>query len=336
MSSLLTVIPNPSDITSSYRAMGPFGQLLNSGACDFEMLFVNEQTYVYDELCYLAKAGFMQRPCNERHMKIARMIKDNRRPLWIDHDDNLFDVPRDNASFSLYSDHKIQKYMREIIAMADIVSVASPTLRDKIEKISPGKDIRIIPNAIDLERFNQKTLEKRNNYIFWRGSKTHQRDVSTVAIQMLKAYKEYPEYKWVFHGDSLWFITNHMLAHDPERVIFPPEMSFVQYHQNIIEMAPKIFIAPLVDQEFNYSKSNIAFLEATFCGALCLAPDMPEWRFPGCLNYTTSEGFYKKLCAVLEAKAPIDLTVSTDNVKKLRSLSVVNKLREQIIKEIMA
>lgn len=335
MKTLLCCVPNPRDVTSFYRATGPLGQIVNQPDCDYNILLGQD---VYDEICYIAKGCFMQRPFEKVHYEIAKMVKRNRRNLWLDYDDDLFSLPTDNAAHETYSDSTVRKNMAEMIAMADIITVTTEALKDKL-KAGPmkGKDIRVVPNAIDFERFPQQSLKERKNVVLWRGSKTHHKDVMSVGKQIVPLFKSTPQTIWEFLGDNLWFITDAMKQIDPKRVIYHKGLSVIEYHQHIIDVAPKTFIAPLVDQGFNHCKSNIAFLEATFAGALCIAPKFKEWDVPGCITYDpkSEEDFSDRFKAVMSGKLDAQVEIAQTWVRENRALAKVNEARKQIIKEIM-
>lgn len=335
MKTLLCCVPNNKDVTSFYRATGPLAQLTNEADCDWNILLGQE---VFDEICYLARGCFMQRPFDKIHYEIAKMVKRNRRNLWVDYDDDLFDLPSDNLASETYSDPSVRRQMAEIIAMADIVTVTTEALKKKLAA-GPmrNKDIRVVPNAIDFERFPQTPLPERKNLILWRGSKTHHKDVMTVGKQIVDLYKASPKTVWEFLGDNLWFITDAMKQHDPKRTIYYKGLGVVEYHQHIIDVAAKTFIAPLLDQPFNHAKSNIAFLEATFAGSLCVAPKFEEWDVPGCVTYNPKdpEDFADRLKAVLSGKLDSNVEIARTWVRENRSLKKINESRKQIVKEIM-
>ena len=55
-------------------------------------------------------------------------------------------------------------------------------------------------------------------------------------------------------------------------------MDPILYLRQIQKDRPKAFIVPLKDIQFNHSKSNIAWLEATACGALCYGSQVGEFK----------------------------------------------------------
>ncbi len=335
MKTLLCCIPNPKDATSFYRASGPLAQIVNEADCDWDILLGQE---VYDEICYIARGCFMQRPYDKVHYEVAKMVKRNRRNLWVDYDDDLFNLPTDNGAYETYSDSTVRRQMAEIIAMADIVTVTTEHLKERLQS-GPlkNKDVRVIPNAIDFERFPQQPLPERKNVVLWRGSKTHHKDVMTVGKAMVELYKKTPKTVWEFLGDNLWFVTDLMRTHDPKRVVYNKGVSIIEYMQHIIDVAPKTFMAPLLDQPFNHSKSNIAFLEATFAGALCIAPKFKEWEVPGCVTYDAKnpDDFRDRFEAVMAGKLDSNVEIARTWVKENRSLKKVNELRKQVVKELM-
>jgi hypothetical protein len=334
MKTLLVCLPQPKDVTAFYRATGPFGELLNRPDNNIQLNFAAE---VFDSVVYLARATFLQRPYNDDQYQIAKMTKANRRPLWVDYDDDLLDIPNDNPVYEQYANPKIRKNIAEIVAMADIISVTTQALKDKLS-LGPmkGKDIRVVPNALDYHRFNLTPKPKREPLIFWRGSTTHHKDVVSVAKQMVDNYREFPGFVWTFLGDTLWHVTDIMRGIDPKRCLTYKPIPTIEYMEKIVEMAPKVFMAPLQNHVFNRAKSNIAFLEAAYAGSLCIAPKFQEWDVPGCVTYQTPEEFGSLLSEILRGRHDDKAQVASNWVRENRSLSKVNELRIKIINDLIS
>jgi hypothetical protein len=112
-----------------------------------------------------------------------------------------------------------------------------------------------------------------------------------------------------------------------------------EYFGIIRELKPRLVVAPLWDCPFNHSKSNIAWIEAVYSGALCLAPAWPEWERPGCLNYRNAAEFSAAMDAVMSMP---DAEVEDLNLKAWRwiqnnvVLSRVNNRREKLVYKLAA
>jgi hypothetical protein len=109
----------------------------------------------------------------------------------------------------------------------------------------------------------------------WRGTNTHEMDVASVAPQIVELSKKYPNWRWLFMGSDFRMLEAFMAPKTYGYAGTFPEMSV--YLRKLAELSAPIHIVPLVDNKFNHSKSNLAWLEATWAGSAVVAPLMPEW-----------------------------------------------------------
>jgi len=79
--------------------------------------------------------------------------------------------------------------------------------------------------------------------------------------------------------------------------------------------------------------SNIAWIEASHAGAVCLAPDWDEWRRPGVILYRDQEDFRQKLSMLLEGGVNRSNLVgrSREFISQNLTLGAVNHERWKII-----
>jgi hypothetical protein len=80
---------------------------------------------------------------------------------------------------------------------------------------------------------------------------------------------------------------------------------------------------PLVDNEFNRAKSNIAWLEGTWAGAKTIASDLPEFNKPGVTVYKPGE--------LPRNNFTPDSEISWDYISKNLTLDLINASREHIL-----
>lgn len=277
MINILAIIPDPTDATSHYRSIGPFSHLRQD--MNLNISIINGINW---PVVKMHDVVFMQRPSRAGDLQIATMAKENHKPLWIDYDDNLFNIPTDNPTYPVYCNIQTRDRITTLLQMADVVTVSTPFIATIYQTLN--RNIKIIPNAIDdvLIQNHQPKLsyENRKKTIMWRGSKTHDRDLMSVAHQIIQFSKEHEDFEWTFVGANPWFITDNVKN---AKVDYGRDIP--GYFRFLKEQQPGYFICPLAHNDFNRSKSNIAWIEATFAGAPCLAPDLEEWKMPGCLNY---------------------------------------------------
>lgn len=271
----------PTDSTSFYRGFGPLASLRKKNL-DISIVLMDPVNWTSLSLCDIV---FMQRPSTLAHRKIAGMAKDLNIPLWVDYDDFLFAVPEDNPAHRIYGDPEVKKNISEIITIADRLSVSTQHLADLVQplRFEGAYPTDVIPNALDTSFFNyHRDKRERIKLVTWRGSDTHQRDLMEMAEPIVTIAKNNPSWTFHFMGYNPWFITSVLPAQ--QCIITPPIDPFI-YHRMLEKTSPEIMIVPLSDHDFNKSKSNIAWIEATFAGAAVLAPAWAEWEKAGVTTY---------------------------------------------------
>lgn len=282
--SILAVVPTQSDATSFYRAGGPLSHL----ARNFDVKVNLASMYNWFSIGF-SEIVFMQRPYTKDHLQIAEMVSRMGSKLWIDYDDDLFNLTADNPAYHTYQNEQTQSNITKIMEMCDVMTVSTEDLKTKAEKnpLMKGKVV-VIRNAMPSHIVPWKKHLKRNSLVLWRGSHTHQRDVMSVANEIMEQSKKHDKWTWEFIGGTLWFMTENM---PDNRTLCVEPIDIQDYFDHIHMVAPAVIIAPLVNTSFNRAKSNIAWLEGIYAGAVCVGPDLPEWKVPGCLRYEDPEHF---------------------------------------------
>lgn len=225
----------------------------------------------------------LQRPHSANQLKIAEMAVSHGLPLWVDHDDDVFNLPKGHPAYDNYMVPQIHARIANIIRLADVVTVSTVGLKKVVERFNPNT--HVVPNALmsNMVGAIRRSDAPRTNLVYWRGSSTHQRDLDRYTPQMIEVAKRNPGTPWLFHGISG---ANYKLVESIPNASRAARVDPIEYFAMISNMRPRVFVVPLEDNPFNHSKSNIAWLEATYAGAVCVAPLWDEWERPGVLNYT--------------------------------------------------
>ena len=328
MENLLVMVPQTTDATSFYRAIGPLAELRRVKK-DLALTFVQEINWATLDL---NDAIFMQRPYSDSQLKICDLAHQNKVPIWLDYDDDLFSVPEWNPCYATYSKESIQKNIATMCAMASVISVSTPALKAKLDPLNV--DVRVVPNA-----FNERLFGHRPEYpdpeertlIFWRGSKTHRRDLTIIAEACISLSQCHPEMTWFFLGDAPWFAD--YMTHSSVRCAEPIDP--IEYIELLRKIRPTIMLVPLDDCEFNRSKSNIAWIEGSFAGATTIAPAWSEWLRPGVLNYARG-AFERQLSDAINNRPNLwqSNTESWQYISECLSLTYVNGLRAKILEDL--
>lgn len=322
---VLIMCPEPGDATSFYRGMGPFFELEHVME-DFEFYYPRE-AFVYDWTTYSKMdVIFFQRPMMPEHFRLIKEGKDFGVKIWIDHDDNLLEIPESNPAHQKHSRPENRKALMDCMRAADLVTVSTDAL-----KLS-DKKFHVVPNAFN-ERFC-KRLEsvpaQKEKVILWRGTPSHQEDLLHYAPDIIKFKQENPDWTFCFFGFNPWFLKKHMKF---EVIPFCDDLN--SYFQIIQEIQPKIQMVTLQNTAFNRAKSNIAWIEGTFAGAVTLAPaDMDEWNRPGIIPYENLQAGLE--FATKKADLVQEHMLSNDYIQEHLLLSSVNKKREVLLRDLTA
>lgn len=247
MISVLVCCPCPWDSTSFYRAVGPFSRLGVRFSIATERISWND-LLPHDVV-------FLQRPFDAEHLAIAKMAKTLNLPLWIDHDDNVFDIPFTNPHRFQFKEETI----KEIFSLADVLTVSTEPLREVFE--AKGFKSRVIQNAWDYQIWPRRRPLNEKKVMLWRGSDMHWQDLDAVVGMVERFERRHPGWRWVFMGAEPAFkkyLKNYFHYKFTD---------VVSYFDTLKTVNPSAMFIPLEDTVFNRCKSNVAWMEGFMAGA---------------------------------------------------------------------
>jgi hypothetical protein len=326
MINLLYVGPQIYDAISFYRGWGPITALSKL----WPVLNVEYCTEINWATLRKCDILLVQRPSVSSYVQIIEMAKLNGKKVWIDYDDDLFNVPRDNPAFKVYDAKETRANVERALTIADLVTVSTTALQKLYGRYN---GVHVVPNAYDKRLFPYRnTIPPRDNVILWRGSRTHDQDLFEIVDDIIQIGKAYPEYKWVFVGEPSALVLNRL---EKEHIRFEeiPVLDPIAYFRRIYDLRPMIQIVPLVDNLFNRAKSNIAWIEATHAGAICVAKDLPEFNLPGCQKYR-NDGFAGTVHSMM-SKTSYLVEESWEHIERHLLLDTVNTLRKRLIESLL-
>lgn len=321
---------NPKDGTSFYRAMGPLGSLRKQMP-EMQIRLLEEVSWMTMKMVDVL---FLQRPFSDDDVRIAEMAKKNKKPLWIDYDDDLTCVPFENPTYLLHL--QAEKNIPRLLALADKVSVSTEELGVRCRPHAPDKVV-VISNALDDSLFERARHRiTTNKLLCWRGSNTHLKDIAEVAPGITRALQQNgKDWRVEFWGFCPYFIPETVRPYISEFNFYPP-MDIIDYHVRFTESRPRIAIFPLTCNRFNQAKSHCGWLECTLAGAIAIAPDWPEWQRKGVLNYSSPEAFGDVLLTAMNMSPEECEAMNAAAWKLIKQkylLSRVNRMRQQQILE---
>lgn len=324
---ILVLAPVDYDGTSFYRAYGPLNMLCKQDRsiklkkCDC----INWYQHSWADIL------FAQRPFKKEHLEAIIYAKGCGVKIWVDYDDNLFDVGYNNPAYDLYRDAKTRGIIKKCTELADLVTVST----EPLTAVYKNKNTIIVPNAYpDYLTHYFETKPQETPSIIWRGSNSHNRDLLLHKDEIQTFMKEQPEIKWHFIGQCPWMILDGL---ETKNIRYYKTVDCIQLYDLISDINPAIGVVPLENNHFNECKSNIAWLEFLAGGAITVAPNMKEWNRKGIVKY--SQG---KLSSALKGALAMPYEERKKAVKEARAfvkenivLSKVNMLRLQSLRQLL-
>ena len=283
------VASNAISPSSFYRAFGALTYLAREHSIE---LMVSE-VWDWARLMY-CDALFMHCPMSREHVALAELARQTRTPVWVDHDDLVTSLGRDNSGYSSIMRPDVQRNIRRCMELAAVVTVSTPELE---KRLWPGATV--VPNAVNdylagkaeigkAESRNPEPDKERKScpvgrkVVTWRGGPAHYSDQETFGPAVGLAARLHPDWEFHFLGCAHWSLEGLM----PKGSLVVHEWQDVlSYAEVLRELKPAIHIVPMVPTAFNLCKSNCAWLEATAAGAVTLAPAWGEWMRPGIVHY---------------------------------------------------
>lgn len=207
----------------------------------------------------------------------------------VETDDNYVDVPPWNeAQRSFRPGTRPRAIGLQCLSMADALTTTTPHLRESCLKFN--ETIHIVENSIDFvgdRKFvgwDKVSIRKhRGVRIGWIGGRSHYEDLMMVAPALREILETYPEVTLVLVNSALeescrsFGITYPFKGLENVR-IFDRSVPINRYAPFAASFGFDIGIAPLIDCNFNRSKSNLRWLEYSALKIPTVATDISHFR----------------------------------------------------------
>ena len=323
---ILFLVPDKTDPTAFYRASGIAYDLEKKSGHEITTIQWNEVAISWQVLSNF-DILMLQRPFTKTAADLCLYAKNMNKPVWVDYDDNLFCLNPENKAFHTYNNLETQENIKNCLKIADAVSVPTEYLRQAYSAYS--KNIFVIPNAFNDGMFKRGELKKRDNKVIWRGPESHIYDLMTFGKEINRFCEGFPEWNFLFIGFYPWFLSK------TQNKEFMPGLDIIMYFNKLYDLAPTILHVPLHDNTFNRCRSNVAFMEGTFAGALCVVPSW--WNLPGTLSFTDTASYYEAMRSALAGEVDIAAQnhMAWDYINDCLRLSQVNVLRMELINSLI-
>lgn len=228
--------------------------------------------------------------------------------LVVDIDDDVFNVhPYNYAYKDIHEGTESHKAFQLLFREADALVTSTEHLREAM--LPYNKNITVIPNTIDPEIWKVPIKKNKSDTvkIGWVYGPTHSQDVPVILPVIKEILKKYPNVEFTHIGFKDPDFDNLKGNH---KMVFGTN-GYKEFPAFLASQGMDILIAPILDDYFNRSKSNIKWME----GAMCEVPMVCSAVEPynksithgkdGFLAKTTSE-WIKYLSLLIENKDLIE------------------------------
>ena len=235
-----------------------------------------------------------QRSATNEQMQMIKYMKEEVKPrtsikLVYELDDDFLNIPATNYAMEYYQVNR--PYVEQILRMVDGITVSTKPLKDLLSPYC--ENIQIIPNYLLKSMWDRQQpiaeIENRKPRIGYYGSFNHFAQPGGMSKattggdfgQELIDYvaRTTDKYDWVFLGGY------------PHELIDLIKSNKIEYHEwvNILKLPEKLLslkldigLAPLEDNLFNKSKSDLKLLEYTALGIPSICSDLYPYSKAAC------------------------------------------------------
>lgn len=261
-----------------YRMQVPLDELARRGHDTLvDMQLPNEwldscQVLIGQRICMPGPSGIWQR--------IARHPK---RPLQVfDLDDDLWNVdPSSVESHRWFGRPDVQDRLRRNIQIADLVTVTTEALADRVKKINPS--VAVIPNFVPAAMLDLPPVDRGDDtriVVGWTGSSTHAMDFEQAGPQLARFLDRNSAVKLHTIGSNKAAFQSLFKwarrVRDDQWDVSPWLDNIWDYYRELGHF--DIATAPLARHVFNQSKSWIKALESGARGLPIVASDIGPYR----------------------------------------------------------
>jgi len=208
-------------------------------------------------------------------------------------DDVVFaeDIPDFNKFKSAFTSDEIRNNVIDIINMCDEISVTCDFMRDLYKEKTGKKEISVIPNFpakfwignyFDPAKLNRDyDANKKKPRILYSGSGAHfdvenkvnQKDDFEHVIKAIIDTRH--KFQWIFIGAFPLQLQKYIQNKEIE---FHPWCRLYDFPKKIYDLNVQMMVAPLQDNNFNRSKSDIKYIEACAFGLPVACQDMCTYQ----------------------------------------------------------
>ena len=236
----------------------------------------------------------IQRQVSDSQLQIAKYLRkicdveDISLIYEIDDIPFIEDIPEWNQNRKSYENPSYQRNIKEIMNFCDEITVTNHFMKNYFSEKLKNQNITVVPNYVPkfwMDRFydeNQSKINfgkhKKKPRILYAGSGSHYGDgkllddLSELVPFIRKTYKQY---QWVFLGGFPRLLEDLVKN---GKIEWHQWVDLLEYPYEIARLKPNVMVAPLRDNNFNKSKSDIKYREACAMGIPIICQDLVSYK----------------------------------------------------------
>lgn len=225
------------------------------------------------QLYNIADVLVVQRPADSSMEPLIKEAKDRGMKIVYELDDNIWELPKWNLAYPFWTPMR-KEITTRILKMCDRAVTTTEHLADRMRTYN--EDVMVVPNAV----FDRHYLELPGNFkynveimIAWIGSSFHQKDTEVFNDLIPIVLDKYNNVGFLFMGEP----PPRELQPYASRIVSLPFVEPIYYHQILSSFKMNIGLAPIIDCEFNKSKSPIKLLEYLYTNAFPICSELDPY-----------------------------------------------------------
>lgn len=214
--------------------------------------------------------------------------------IIIDIDDNVWGIPPYHPAIKHLTSFSLHILFTVLGEEDNYITTTTEVLKDQITYETRNNQVYVLPNMISNEYISPTTKDPDIIKIGWAGGNSHAADLHS--SKMLLALEKLMHENRKIHFYSVGMPIVHSLPSKRKHII--PAVPIAEYKNKLFPtMNFDIFIAPLIEDNFNIYKSDIKWQEATKLGATFIGSNTPPYfsvedGVTGYLTQNTFNGWY--------------------------------------------
>jgi glycosyltransferase involved in cell wall biosynthesis len=263
--------------SGQYRLVEPLDALQTAGLARTCVVFPRADRSLREPtVLEIARARpntlIVQHSIGDHHFRRLRSIRRSCPDIFIVQmvDDLFRDLPTKHHLHNLHQ-REGELRMREAISLCDRLVVSTQPLADAYSAYCP--DVRVMPNCLDEKAWDglrrpARTEPRARLRVGWAGAMQHLDDLEMIADVVRELANDVD---WIFMGMCPDVLRPYVKE-------FHPFVSYADYPAKLATLDLDIAIAPLQDNRFNESKSNLRLLEYGAMGWPVVCSDVYPFR----------------------------------------------------------